>query len=382
MARVKKPGEASEYTVQSKNQRWGRLSTLFGIKRLSELFPDNATPNGADNDHLQCSGDVLRDLCAIGEQLHDRHMTQEQMRSRVKRSFTAGIRVRHQGIRKLLMKVKGNGALKTAIEAGYNGDFVAGQQYNVKQIGTAAAAALATTNNAAESGQYLYPYLYIAGYDGPQDEALETGSGQEGNAIDSQITKLQEDDEPIHVSVEDETKEVDATDPILKDFSIFDEEAPKGPRKAKVRASIGLTGAAEIEESEDEQYASGVESKVEYEDDDIIPAHATTKVINSKFLTSHLGHIANVQRQKLVKRKSAAGALEMDRKRRRTSATPSSPIYKQSEHATLVSCLKMSHSLLDGIDAAIDDGDSDEAQKKVGIVRGMVGSVLAKYSED
>jgi len=71
-------------------------------------FPKDSTPNGAANDPTICSGDVLRDLCQIGEALRLKGMGRAQRVERVKRSFTEGVLVRHAEIRELLATVKKN----------------------------------------------------------------------------------------------------------------------------------------------------------------------------------------------------------------------------------------------------------------------------------
>jgi hypothetical protein len=117
MARVKPAGEASEVTKVSKLQRFDRIKKLFGVRTLGDLFPANSTPNNAENDPLICSGDVLRDLCQIGEALKEKKFSLQQRRTRVKRTFTPGIMVRHMEIRELLARCKRN-EFEEAVMAG------------------------------------------------------------------------------------------------------------------------------------------------------------------------------------------------------------------------------------------------------------------------
>lgn len=84
MAVVKTPLEASKVTLESKWQRYERIKRLFGIRRLGDLFPPNSTPNAAANDPLACSGDVLRDLCQIGEALKNKGVGRAERVSMVK----------------------------------------------------------------------------------------------------------------------------------------------------------------------------------------------------------------------------------------------------------------------------------------------------------
>lgn len=139
MAIVKHPHEASAVTLESKHQRYDRLRRLFGIRRLGDLFPPGSTPNGAAHDPAYCSGDVLRDLCQIGEYLKNKGVGRSERVERVKRvclfsclfgiwdwdlglrrfgsvkltrllkqEFRAGEIVQHREIRELLARVKKN----------------------------------------------------------------------------------------------------------------------------------------------------------------------------------------------------------------------------------------------------------------------------------
>lgn len=85
MAIVKHPHEASAVTLESKHQRYDRLRRLFGIRRLGDLFPPGSTPNGAAHDPAYCSGDVLRDLCQIGEYLKNKGVGRSDRIERVKK---------------------------------------------------------------------------------------------------------------------------------------------------------------------------------------------------------------------------------------------------------------------------------------------------------
>lgn len=108
MAIVKHPHEASAVTLESKHQRYDRLRRLFGIRRLGDLFPPGSTPNGAAHDPAYCSGDVLRDLCQIGEYLKNKGVGRGERVERVKKEFRAGEIVQHREIRELLSRVKKN----------------------------------------------------------------------------------------------------------------------------------------------------------------------------------------------------------------------------------------------------------------------------------
>jgi len=108
MARVKDLGSAAEITIKSKIGRMERLKRLFGIRNLSELFPENSTPNSCGADFLKCSGDVLRDLCQVGEVLRDVRLTPPAAKSRVKREFVAGKMATHLDVRNLLKKLRVN----------------------------------------------------------------------------------------------------------------------------------------------------------------------------------------------------------------------------------------------------------------------------------
>lgn len=85
MAIVKHPHEASAVTLESKHQRYDRLRRLFGIRRLGDLFPPGSTPNGAAHDPAYCSGDVLRDLCQIGEYLKNKGVGRSERCERVRK---------------------------------------------------------------------------------------------------------------------------------------------------------------------------------------------------------------------------------------------------------------------------------------------------------
>jgi hypothetical protein len=108
MAIVKNPLEASKVTLESKWQRYERIKRLFGIRRLGDLFPPNATPNAAANDPLACSGDVLRDLCQIGEALKNKGVSRAERVEMVKKEFKEGEIVQHREIRGLLAKFRTN----------------------------------------------------------------------------------------------------------------------------------------------------------------------------------------------------------------------------------------------------------------------------------
>ncbi|QDS69577.1 hypothetical protein FKW77_008224 [Venturia effusa] len=108
MAIVKHPHEASAVTLESKHQRYDRLRRLFGIRRLGDLFPPGSTPNGAAHDPAYCSGDVLRDLCQIGEYLRMKGVGRRERRERVRKEFRAGEIVQHREIREMLSRVKKN----------------------------------------------------------------------------------------------------------------------------------------------------------------------------------------------------------------------------------------------------------------------------------
>ncbi|TLD36034.1 Condensin complex subunit 2 [Venturia nashicola] len=108
MAIVKHPHEASAVTLESKHQRYDRLRRLFGIRRLGDLFPPGSTPNGAAHDPAYCSGDVLRDLCQIGEYLKNKGVGRGERCERVRKEFRAGEIVQHREIRELLSRVKKN----------------------------------------------------------------------------------------------------------------------------------------------------------------------------------------------------------------------------------------------------------------------------------
>ncbi|KAE9970118.1 hypothetical protein EG328_006471 [Venturia inaequalis] len=108
MAIVKHPHEASAVTLESKHQRYDRLRRLFGIRRLGDLFPPGSTPNGAAHDPAYCSGDVLRDLCQIGEYLKNKGVGRTERCERVRKEFRAGEIVQHREIRELLSRVKKN----------------------------------------------------------------------------------------------------------------------------------------------------------------------------------------------------------------------------------------------------------------------------------
>jgi hypothetical protein len=108
MAGVKDATTAAEITTRSKHARMHRLQKLFSIRNLKDLFPEGATPNGAEYLYLNCSGDVLRDLCQIGEHLKMRRMTPPAARLRVRRAFKAGQIATHQDIKNLLKALRDN----------------------------------------------------------------------------------------------------------------------------------------------------------------------------------------------------------------------------------------------------------------------------------
>jgi hypothetical protein len=108
MAVVKTPLEASKVTLESKWQRYERIKRLFGIRRLGDLFPPHSTPNAAANDPLICSGDVLRDLCQIGEALKNKGVGRAERVEMVKKEFKEGVIVQHREIRDLLAKFRKN----------------------------------------------------------------------------------------------------------------------------------------------------------------------------------------------------------------------------------------------------------------------------------
>jgi hypothetical protein len=108
MARIKAGEQAAEITMKSKDARMERLRKLFGIKFLHELFPKGCTPNGAEFKHQECSGDVLRDLCQVGQNLANRRKTPRQAKDYLRRAFTSGKVVTHQDVKELLTKLKAN----------------------------------------------------------------------------------------------------------------------------------------------------------------------------------------------------------------------------------------------------------------------------------
>jgi hypothetical protein len=389
MARVKDQAEASNITIVSKNRRWARLASLFDIKRLSELFPANSVPNDAGNDHLKCSGDVLRDLCMIGEALSKRGMKKEQMRGRVKRSFTPGILVRHADIRELLVRVR-NSALQTAIQTGYDKDFVVSQQ--IKSDDADATAAVVPGDAFADA---------VEGGDEATNRRERPADGAIESTLADRITDEQpfpaldgEGDEAIHASIEGKSEELQSADTASPPFSIFDDIEPVGPRKAKARAYVGITEITEMEAYRDDHNDKGQDAELEYEEDDVIPAHITqTTATDSKYLSSlrprdedgfadsYVPGEHDASKAKFGKRKSAPADLETGRKRTRSSYTPSSATYDQTERDTLVSCLRMTHALLTSIDQHLVDDDVYGAQKQVDIVQGMVEQVLKHYTE-
>jgi hypothetical protein len=125
MAGVKDATTAAEITTRSKHARMQRLIKLFGIRNLKDLFPEGATPNGAEYLYLNCSGDVLRDLCQIGEHLKNRRMSAHASKLRVRRAFKAGQMATHQDVKALLKILRDNeveSAMKTHIVKHENED--------------------------------------------------------------------------------------------------------------------------------------------------------------------------------------------------------------------------------------------------------------------
>jgi hypothetical protein len=108
MAGVKDASTAAGITTNSKHARMKRLHKLFGIRNLKDLFPERATPNGAEFNYLNCSGDVLRDLCQIGEHLKNRRMSVHAAKLRVRRHFKAGQMATHQDVKNLLRILRAN----------------------------------------------------------------------------------------------------------------------------------------------------------------------------------------------------------------------------------------------------------------------------------
>lgn len=108
MAPIRAGAQAAEITMKSKDTRMERLRKLFGIKYLHELFPKGCTPNGAEYRHQECSGDVLRDMCQVGQNLANRRKTPKQAKDYARRYFTAGRVVTHQDVKDLLGKLRKN----------------------------------------------------------------------------------------------------------------------------------------------------------------------------------------------------------------------------------------------------------------------------------
>ncbi|KAF2431413.1 hypothetical protein EJ08DRAFT_696499 [Tothia fuscella] len=106
MAPIKPANQASAVTLQHKKERMNRLRSLFSIEYLRELFHPDCTPNGADRDFLECSGDTLRDLCQIGQQFRRRNITPDAARLKLKRRWTAGTTVTYAQVKEYMNELK------------------------------------------------------------------------------------------------------------------------------------------------------------------------------------------------------------------------------------------------------------------------------------
>lgn len=391
MARVKDQLAASKMTLLSKERRWTRLMTLFGIDKLSELFPANAVPNNAGEDHLKCSGDVLRDLAMIGEVLAKRGLDKEQMRERVKNSFTADVQVRHHDVIGLLHRVKGHTFQATTVQTASPNTMPA----NVHE-GSSSGEGIPSTMTENIVVNTTYKTLTAVGHvDIPAIGAP---------AISEQPDVLQEHrtdvlssspEESVFLSIEgtgQNTQGNHNTETSATSGSIFDSPGVDGPRKAKARASNGISEVTAMERADDGQDGGDEAHESEHEFDDVIPARASKMSKISARQMSSLApmgadgfadlyaHGVAIRPQTSGKRKSAPAALQSGSyKRQRLSYTPRRENLLETERDILASCLRVSLALFVAIDKSLDDEDIDSAGEQIDITRDMMQQVLKAY---
>lgn len=142
-----------------------------------------------------------------------------------------------------------------------------------------------------------------------------------------------------------------------------------GPRRAKLRAAVGITEVTEMEDLD-----------AEYEEDDVIPGssppvlHTTNHSMQPSFPPPSLS------KPKPMKRKSAPGAMDRGSKRSRSQTTNSGD-YDQCDRDTLVSCLRMTYALIQGMEPKFEAEDFGGIEKQTDIIRGMVEQVLTRFTE-